>query len=252
MKANSGEGETEAAGGGHGGPIAGPASVPWRRTVVASVLWAGCAALPFAVFAPFLATGRQPPDALLVFFLLPIVYVVPGVPLVLGSDLVPAAARAPILIAWCFALWTGLIRLEQRGRIERWVLIGAPLLVGLAYAVMLPGYFGAKEKVQAGACDEAYGQPRDFLASELAGLRGGAPSPRCGAGDAEGVASCFLSDRSDALNPRNRTTPAYALNAETPCQVELRAVGPRRIEVRQQPIAGGVFRTYSIGVDGPS
>lgn len=249
MKANSDEGASAAERGGDRGPIGGPPPVPWRRTLVASVLWAGCAGLPFAVFAPFLATGRQPPDALLVFFLLPIIYVVPGVPLVLGSDLVPAGARVPILIAWSFALWTGLIRLEQRGRIEQWVLIGAPLFVGLAFAVMLPGYLGAKEKFRTGACDEAYSQPRDFLDAELAGLRGGGPSPRCGAGDAEGVANCFLNDRKEALNPRNRTTPAYAPHAETPCQVELRAVSPTRIEVRQQPVTGGVLRTYSIGID---
>lgn len=245
MKADSREGASEGQPAGHRGPIGGPASVPWRRTVVVSLMWAGCAGLSAGVAHGLMTSGGRSFEAIWPVALPAIVFAAPAIPLLLAVT----SSHTTALALWCGAVWTVWIRLAQLGRIGPWLARGTPVAIALSYALVLHASFAVNEKVKGDACDQEYIAPRDFLDGELAGIRAGGASPVCHATSADEALACFLRNRSEALNPRNRTTPAYVRDAVVPCQIELRAVGPRLIEVLQEPVAGGGFRIYSIGVD---
>ncbi|MFN7953799.1 MAG: hypothetical protein U0610_18875 [bacterium] len=231
---------------GHPGPMRGPGEVRWRRSAVLSLAGAGCAALPLAILGGFILAGARPPDALPVILLPTIVYALPALPLVSIGDTLPSAFATPLAAVWCWIAWTGWIHLGRSGRLGIVPLVVVPVLVALAFAVMTPGFLGAREKARNAACDQAYRDPQDFLASELLAIRAGSVSPICGVRSTDAVISCFLARHEAATNPLNERSPLYAASAREPCQVELVARGANRVEIRQQPAPHLAIRTYSI------
>ena len=235
---------------GHPGPIVGPRKVRWGRTLVLSLGWAACAALPLLIFLGLSRAGVEFHGVFTVIALPTLAYAVPAIPFAMVADHLPAPLRLPVAGLWCALAWTGWIHLGRSGRLGIVPLVVVPVLVALGAAVVTPGYLGAQEKARNAACDQAYAAPWEILTAELvASRRSGSASPICGARTSEALVSCFLARQQDASNPLNRRSSMYAASAPEPCQVELVPRGPNRIEIRQQPVPGARTRTYSIAVE---